>query len=456
MAGEATQSSVHGARDGVLLTGATGFVGMQVMARYLERTPHHVYALVRGSSAREAKRRIERSLSLLFGAEHPHRNRVTAIRCDLTGPSLRPRSRLDELAEQVREIVHAAASVSFVLDLPTARAINVEGTRRVLEIAERCERRGGLRRLSYISTAYVAGKHDGCFSEDELDVGQTFRNSYEQSKFEAELLVRSHRGGLPITVLRPSIVVGDSASGWTTSFNVLYWPMRAFARGAYTALPARRETTVDVVPVDYVADAVLHLTRAREAEDATFHLTAGANASSVGEILDLTTAFFNRPAPRLLDPSVYRRAVHPLLLRLCRDERRRRALQSSEAFFPYFAANARFDDRRARVLLRRGRISAPPLATYFKRLVEFALEADWGRRTLPRQCRPGPPTRQARSQEPSSHRPEPSWRMTEPSWVAPGPSGGIEPPWHMPDPERPLRGPASAPRPPISKPVLAR
>jgi thioester reductase-like protein len=407
MAFEATRKRADRGGDAVLLTGATGFVGMQVLARYLERTSQHVYVLVRGSSSRHAKRRIERCLALLFGERNPYRERVTAVCGDLRRPGLGLGAADDRerLAEQVTEIVHAGASVSFGLDLQESRAINVEGTRRVLELGERCQQRGGLRRLSHISTAYVSGEHDGCFSEDELDVGQTFRNSYEQSKFEAELLVQEHRGRLPITVLRPSIVVGESSSGWTTTFNVLYWPIKAFARGAYAALPARRQAPVDVVPVDYVADAILELTHACEAQGATFHLTAGRSASSVGELVDLTTAYFDRPAPRLLDPSLYRRAVHPLLVRFAQDERRRRALQSSEVFFPYFATKTTFDERRARVALRRARISAPPLAKYFTRLVEFALAAEWGRRQLARPCPTTPPSLERQSPAP--------WRRRE-------------------------------------------
>ncbi len=238
----------------------------------------------------------------MFGPDHPYAGRVVAVRGDLTRPCLGLRRGLDGLAERVSEVVHGAASVSFELGIEDARAINVEGTRRVIEFAERCHARGGLRRFSYISTAYVAGQHTGCFSEDDLDVGQSFRNSYEQSKFEAECLVARASEELPITVLRPSIIVGERDSGWTTSFNVLYWPLRAFARGAYAALPARVDAPVDVVPVDYVADAIFALSQAPEAENATFHLTAGSHASSVGELVDLATAFFERPPPRLIDP----------------------------------------------------------------------------------------------------------------------------------------------------------
>jgi thioester reductase-like protein len=371
-------------RGGVLLTGATGFLGMELLTRYLERTDRRVYTLVRGADDREAAARMRRTLLSLFGADHPYAERVVAVRGDITRSGLGLRGNGDRLAEQVSEIVHGAASVSFELGLEASRAINVEGTRRMLEFAERCHERGGLRRFSHISTAYVAGEHTGCFSEDDLDVGQRFRNAYEQSKFEAEGLVAGSRGRLPITVLRPSIVVGERDSGWTASFNVLYWPLRAFARGAYVALPARRNAPVDVVPVDYVADAIFALSQTREAEGATFHLTAGANASSVGELVELATAFFGRRAPRLIEPSLYRRVVHPLLVRSSRDEHYRRALARSEVFFPYFATRVVYDNRRSRVALRWAGIGPTPLRTYFGRLVEFALAAEWGRRQIPR------------------------------------------------------------------------
>jgi thioester reductase-like protein len=372
------------ARGGVLLTGATGFLGMELLARYLERTDRRVYALVRGADDHAAAERVQGALRCMFGAEHPYGERVVAVRGDLTRPRLGLRGRCDALAEEVSEIVHGAASISFELGLEASRAVNVEGTRRVLEFAERCHTRGGLRRLSHISTAYVAGEYGGCFSEDDLDVGQRFRNAYEQSKFEAECLVEGWRGRLPIAVLRPSIVVGERESGWTPSFNVLYWPLRAFARGSYLALPARRGAPVDVVPVDYVADAILHLSLVREAEGATFHLTAGPHVSSVGELVELARRRFERPAPRLLDPAVYWSVVHPLLLRSSRDERYRRALERSEIYFPYFAARVRYDDRRCRVALRGSGIGPSPLSSYFERLVEFALACEWGRRPISR------------------------------------------------------------------------
>lgn len=374
----------HDRDDGVLLTGATGFVGMELLVRFLERTDRPIYALVRADSDEEAKERVDSTLRCLFGADRRHARRVISVRGDLTRPQLGLARNPDALAERVSEIVHGAASVSFDMSLPDARAINVEGTRQMLDLASRCEAQGGLRRLSYVSTAYVAGDHDGCFSEDELDLRQRFRNSYEQSKFEAERLLARWRPRLPITVMRPSIIVGERGSGWTQSFNVLYWPLRAFSNGAYAALPARADACVDVVPVDYVADAIFALSQARETEGATLHLTAGEHASNVSELVELATGFFKRPAPRLIKPSLYRNAIHPLLKRFSQDDGQRRMLRRSEIFFPYFATKVAYDNRRCKAMLCGSGIAPSGLPSYFDRLVEFALAARWGRLPISR------------------------------------------------------------------------
>jgi long-chain acyl-CoA synthetase len=253
----------------------------------------------------------------------------------------------------------------------------------MLELAARCDRRGGLRSFSYVSTAYVAGTHAGSFAEDQLDVGQGFRNAYERSKHEAERLVRDHAGELAVRIFRPSIVVGDRRTGWTQSFNVLYGPLRAFARGAYAALPARRSAPVDVVSVDYVADAIFALAQAPGGDGATYHLTAGDEASTVGELVDLAAERFGRPAPVAVPPSLYRRVVHPLAVRAAAG-RRRRMLRRSEVYFPYFAVDTVFEDDRTRAALAPMRVRRAALPSYFDNLVEFALRADWGRRPVSR------------------------------------------------------------------------
>jgi len=311
--------------------------------------------------------------------------RLLAIRGDVAQPGLGlARSTRIALAETVTEIVHAAASVSFTLPLEDAREINVEGTRRVLELAELCTARGSLRRVSHVSTAYVAGDRRGTFHEDELDAGQGFRNSYERTKWEAEKLVREHIGRLPVQVFRPSIVVGEQETGWTASFNVIYAPLRAYAKGASLPLiPGRRSAPVDVVPVDYVADAIFELASRKDGVGVTYSLAAGSQASSVGELVSLSARTFGRSRPMTVPPALYRRTMHPLLVRRAHGARRR-WLEQAPVFFPYFAVRVRHDTTRAQAALARAGIAPPALPDYFERLVDFAENARWGRRTVSR------------------------------------------------------------------------
>jgi thioester reductase-like protein len=331
----------------VLLTGATGFVGREILDRMLER--RRVYALVRAPDHNAAARRL------------PEHARLTAVAGDIEQPGCGlDRATTECLADEVTTVMHCAASVSFDLPLAESRRINVDGTRHVVELAERCRE---LERLSYISTAYVAGEPSRLFRENQLDVGQRFRNPYERSKFEAERMVRERAAGLPLQILRPSIIVGDSRTGRTSSFNVLYAPLKAFARGAVPAIPARRSSPVDIVPVDYVADRAVEL--AERGGDGAFHLVAGRNATTVGRLLELAAEHLGRKPPAVLPPAAYRRLVHPWL------RRKYEGLRRMEAYFPYFSMQVRFDDRRLG--------PAPPVEGYFHRLVDFAERARWGR-----------------------------------------------------------------------------
>ena len=367
----------------VLLTGSTGFVGMEILARYLERTDRPVFATVRAAGEDEARARLRETVECLFGDADAYSDRLVALPADIERPRLGlDAATRDRIAEQVSDIVHSAASVSFTLPLDRSRQINVEGTRRMLEIAELCERRGGLDHFSYISTAYVAGTHRGRFGEDQLDVGQRFRNPYEQSKFEAERLVRGHGERLPIQILRPSIVVGERNTGWTPAFNVLYSPLKAFVRGSLPALPARRSAPVDVVPVDYVADAVFELAREPVNGASTYHLVAGEQATSVGRLIELSAQVVGQREPVVIPPGVFKRVVYPVLVRT--SDRLRQGLERTRVFFPYFAMEVSYENGHARDRLEPAGIAVPPIESYFRNLVDYANRARWGREPVSR------------------------------------------------------------------------
>lgn len=331
-----------------LLTGATGFVGMQVLARLLG-AGEEVACIVRGDDAPE---RVDGVLATM-GVTGERRDAVRVVRGDVTAP----------LADVpgVTTVVHCAASVSFGLSLEDARASNVGGTRHALEAADRAGAR-----YVHVSTAYVAGRRRGFFREGDLDCGQAFRNTYEQAKFEAECLVAAARPDA--VVLRPSIVMGESSSGWTSAFNVLYWPLRAFDRGLLPAIPATPGGRVDVVPVDYVADAIAHVVLERPDVAGPLHLVAGHHAPTVADLVAMAAEAFGREAPPLVpvDPSLAERSP------------------DAARYLPYFDMEVVFDDARARAVLEPAGLVAPLLEVYFDRLVAFARAARWGKRPVAR------------------------------------------------------------------------
>ncbi len=243
------------------------------------------------------------------------------------------------------------------MPLEEAREINVEGTRAMLELA----RAVGARRFVHVSTAYVSGAHSGEFTEEML--GSEFRNTYEQTKCEAERLF-ADVSGMEVAIARPSIVMGESDTGWTPAFNVLYWPLRAFARGLFDVVPAKPEGRVDVVPVDYVADGIFKLIESGEV--GTFNLVSGRAATTVDELSRLACAHFDRPLPPYVQTGEFGDAT---------------ADEHGAVYLPYFDMDVVFDDRRTRELLG---LQAPLLRSYFDTLMDYADSARWGKRGVSR------------------------------------------------------------------------
>jgi long-chain acyl-CoA synthetase len=347
----------------LLLTGATGFVGMELLARVLEQTDRDVVALVRADDDAAAQARVDELLKAIVApGTRPHRGRVRAVAADLESPGLGISAlQRERITGSVTAVVHCAASVSFTLALDEARRINVEGTREIVKLACEARSRGPLERFVHVSTAYVAGDRVGLISEHEGNVGQRFRNTYEQTKLEAEQIVIA--SGLPAAIVRPSVIVGDSATGWTQAFNVIYWPLQAFARGLFPKVPGDPGASLDIVPVDTVADALLELIRG-PVRGGAFHIVAGAEAPSNAELARMAAeAFDSEP---------------PVFVALGEDEE---AEKLAGALVPYFSVRCTFDARRARDLLG---ATPPPLREYFPSLMRYARQARWGKNPAPR------------------------------------------------------------------------
>ena len=359
----------------IFVTGATGFLGGRLVQELLERYPHAALALLVRDKPGQAGG--ERAATLVQAAD---RERVQVYSGDVS----QPKCGLDDeaykrLAAETTRVIHSAATVRFDHSLEEARLINVEGTRRVLDFAGAAPR---LRSLTYVGTAYVAGSRTGLVREDELDQGQTFRNTYEQTKAEAEALVRSRLNSLPGVILRPSIIVGDSRTGVTSSFKMLYWPLKIYARRLWRTVPGYPDAVLDIVPVDFVATAVARLAFDDAALGSTVHLCAGLHGSAtIQEIARRAAEYFHAPEPRYVDPRLFFGILRPLLF-MTLWGRKRRVLRDGRAYRSYFSMRMQFDTANAERLLQPAGLCAPPVMEYLDRLFHFCIESDWGRKPV--------------------------------------------------------------------------
>ncbi len=238
----------------VLLTGFPGFLGSELVKRILRRPGRaEILCLVQAKFAALATERAE----ALAAEEKVDLERIALVEGDITEPGL-GLADPDGTAREIRELFHLAAVYDLTVKRDLAMKVNVEGTRHVLDFAERAR---GLERFQYVSTCYVSGRHAGIFRESDLAKGQKFQNFYEETKYLAEVDVRERQAaGLPTTIYRPGIVCGDSKTGETQKYDGPYYILRwLLKQPSIAVLPVPSgadQMRVNLVPRDFVVGAI--------------------------------------------------------------------------------------------------------------------------------------------------------------------------------------------------------
>jgi thioester reductase-like protein len=358
----------------VFLTGATGFLGRYLL-RDLLLAGHEVAVLARDTRSADMAERIGELLAFWSDTLRTRLAAPVVLSGDLRSPGL-GLSAADRhwLGRHCQAVIHAAARVCF---RPSEGGepwhTNVTGTRHLLALAAEL----GLTELHHVSTAYVCGRRTGPIDEDELECGQDFHNEYEQSKYEAERCVR-RASSLQATVYRPSIVVGDSQTGYTSTYHGFYrfldfadrlaGPGGAPGRRTLPLrLPFGRDEPRNLVPVDWVSQAVMRILAQPRLHGRTYHLVAREPTpvraiQEAGErvlgIAGVELTGSEEPA----DPTPAERLFREHL----------------GEYWPYRHGDPTFADRNTRMALPD--LPAPPVdRAMLGRLIAFARARRWGR-----------------------------------------------------------------------------
>ena len=350
---------------GLLMTGFPGFLGSALLGRLLARRPDaQAVCLVQARHMAVAHERLTG-----IEATEPHvAGRVRLVVGDITAPGLGLTPPDRALLEDVTEVWHLAAVYDLAVGEEVARRVNVDGTERVLEL---CRGLPALERLHHVSTCYVSGRHDGEFREDDLEVGQEFRNHYESTKYEAERLVRrAMDSGLPATVYRPGIVVGDSRTGETQKYDGPYF-LATFLRrqlplAVVPAVGDPDRVRFCLVPRDFVVEAMDRLSVLDVSRGRTYALT-DPEPPTVRELVDAVAGRLGRRVVWVPLPlSLTRAAVSlPLVERL---------MGLPVEALDYFASPTTYDTTHATTDLAGTGVVCPRFEDYSARLLDYMVE----------------------------------------------------------------------------------
>lgn len=345
-------------RECTLVTGFPAFTAKRMIAKLLAAEPEtKMYVLARDKFAADATAHI---------AKYDTNKRAQVLVGDICDMDLGLSSgEYRALTKELTWIHHLAGIYFKGIDDDTARRVNVGGTRTVIELARDAAR---LERVVHWSTAMVSGNRHGTVYEEDLDCGQKFHNGYERTKYEAELIVRNAMRQLPITVVRPSTIVGDSKTGEIDKLDGPYYLMVLIATnasGLRLPLLGRGNAPLHLVPIDYAIDAAWQVARRPDAAGKTFHLV-DPNPLTARAVFEGVAAHANTAVPRGSIPRPLARAVFrtPGLARLGR---------GPLAFLDMIDHAVHYDQQNTANALAGTTLRCPPLADYLPVLVKHML-----------------------------------------------------------------------------------
>lgn len=356
----------------IFLTGSTGYIGAHVAANLLRQHDASLNLLVRGRDPRDAELRLWNALQLhlpfpdfyeyLQAKIRIFCGDITRLQFGLVGEDY------DRLVHTTDSVIHCAASLNRKSE-KTCLNVNLRGTLEVIQLARQSQYYHGLRRFSNVSTVAVAGKrnHEVVTEDRSIDWDRSDYDPYARTKKFCEHMVRQLLPDVPLTIFRPSIVLGDSRYAETTQFDMV----RAFVfLAGLPVLPFRPHDKIDIVNVDFVADAIADLHMKKDPAHDTYHLSSGNYSQTFLELTKALAKEQNMRGPLFL-PIAEGGFASVVNMLANRRGRVGRGASLMKVFLPYLTWNTVFDNTRVTTELGRKPV---PFSQYSFPLLRFSRE----------------------------------------------------------------------------------
>ena len=357
------------------VTGATGFIGKRLVKKLLERKDSVVYFLLRAESAGKVA-----DLHALWGLTTPKaKARAVAIHGDLTSPKLGVSAEdIQRLKGQITHLHHLAAVYDLAADAESQIAVNVEGTRHMVDFAQAID----AGHVHHVSSIAAAGLYEGVFREDMFDEAEGLDHPYFMTKHESEKIVRK-ACKRPWTVYRPAMVVGDSTTGEMDKIDGPYYFFKLIQRMRQILPPWMPSVgleggRINIVPVDFVVDALAHISHQPAVAGRCFHLV-DPKGYRVGDVLDIFSRAGHAPRMNLFVNAALLgfipRGVRKGLMALTPVRRVRNAVMQDlglpDDILTFINYPTRFDRRETDAMLKGSGVECPKLNDYAWRLWDY-------------------------------------------------------------------------------------
>ena len=359
----------------IFLTGSTGYIGAHVAANLLDGHEAALNVLVRARDPHEAEVRLWRALQLHMDFPRFYdylQTRIRIFRGDLTSPQFGlSQDDYERLIHMTDSVIHCAASLNRKSE-KSCLNVNLRGTLEVVQLAMRSEHYHGLRRFSHVSTVAVAGmRHNEVITEDRaIDWERSDYDPYARTKKFCEHMIRQLLPGVPLTIFRPSIVLGDSRRAQTSQFDMV----RSFVfLAGLPVLPFRSRDKIDIVNVDFVADAIATLHQKEDPRFDTYHLSSGTASQNFSELTGALAAAQNKRRPIFM-PFLERPFTGAVNMLSNQRNSLGRGAALMKVFMPYLVWNTVFDNSRVTAELGRKPV---PFSQYSYPLLKFSRDSNF-------------------------------------------------------------------------------